>query len=160
MKEIFKGSLPIKLKTKAMNICLAPTLTYGCQTWTLKKTHLNKIRTCQRALERSYMNIKLKDRINNITIRKKSKAMDIVRRIMTLKWRWAGHILRVTETRWLQSIIDWYPRDKKRRRGRPYKRWSDDLIEVAGILWTRLARDRACWSGLEEAFTAIGGPYD
>ena len=159
MKEVFKARLPTKLKTKAMNICLAPCLTYACQTWPLKKSHLHKIQICQRSLERSYMNIKLKDKIKNTTIREKTKAKDIAEQVKTLKWKWAGHIQRVTDNRWSQRVTNWYPIYKKRRRGRPCKRWSDDIAETAGPLWTRLALDRACWSRLEEAFTAKGGPY-
>ena len=35
MKEIFKTSLCTELKTKVMEICLLPCLTYACQTWSL-----------------------------------------------------------------------------------------------------------------------------
>ncbi|GBO99235.1 FERM domain-containing protein 5 [Eumeta japonica] len=46
----------------------------------------------------------------------------------------------------------WYPRDGKRNKGRPIKRWEDDIKGVAGPEWTRIARDRDRWKSLEEAF--------
>lgn len=159
MKEIFKGNLPIPLKTKAMDMCLTPCLTYACQTWPLTNKLLDKLRICQRGMERSYIGVKLKDRVRNRMIREKTKARDVVYRTMSLKWKWAGHLQRMKGDRWCQVATNWFPRDKKRRRGRPMKRWCDDIEKVAGKLWSRTARDRCAWARLEEAFTALGGPY-
>ena len=39
-------------KTQVMDQCLLPTMTYGCQTWSLNKQMTNKVRTAQRAMER------------------------------------------------------------------------------------------------------------
>lgn len=159
MKEIFKGDIPIKLKTKAMNICLMPCLTYACQTWPLTKMNLHKIKTCQRGIERSFLKIKLNNRIRSLDIRSKTKANDAVEQVLTLKWKWAGHIQRVRDKRWSQTVTNWSPIYKKRKRGRPQKRWSDDIVETAGAFWPRTAQDRERWQNLEEAFTAKGGPY-
>ncbi|GBP16134.1 hypothetical protein EVAR_9854_1 [Eumeta japonica] len=46
----------------------------------------------------------------------------------------------------------WYPRDGKRNKGRPIKRWEDDIKGVAGPEWTRIARETDRWKSLEEAF--------
>lgn len=158
MKEIFKSNLPINLKTKAMETCLLPCLTYACQTWPLTVQSLERIKVCQRGLERSYVGLKLKDRIKNSTIRKKTKAKDAAQRILHQKWKWAGHIQRVPDERWSKTVTNWYPIHKKRKPGRPHKRWSDDLVKVAGRTWSRAARDRGRWKELEEAFTAESGP--
>ncbi|GBP46096.1 hypothetical protein EVAR_41449_1 [Eumeta japonica] len=40
----------------------------------------------------------------------------------------------------------------KKSRGRPNKRWEDDLRKIAGPVWSRLVRDRDKWKSLEEAF--------
>lgn len=159
MKEIFKNKLPIKLKTKAMEMCLLPCLTYACQTWALTKKSLDRIRVCQRGIERSYTGHKLKDKIKNSVIREKTKAQDATRKILHLKWKWAGHVQRMAEDRWSKTVTNWHPLDKKRRPGRPRKRWSDDIVKIAGSTWSREARDRTRWRQMEEAFTALGGPY-
>ena len=46
----------------------------------------------------------------------------------------------------------WYPRESKRNRGRPQKRWDDDIRQVAGVTWNRVAQERVEWKRLEEAF--------
>ncbi|GFO21723.1 endonuclease-reverse transcriptase [Plakobranchus ocellatus] len=53
-------------------------MTYGCQTWTPNKQLCHKLQTVQRAMERKILNIKLKDRISTIEIRKKTQVIDVV----------------------------------------------------------------------------------
>ncbi|CAH2227635.1 jg25647 [Pararge aegeria aegeria] len=67
---------------------------------------------------------------------------------------------RVKDERWSYIVTNWYPRDSKRRRGRPLRRWSDDITQIAGKTWARAAMDRKSWLLMEEAFTAKCGPYN
>lgn len=154
MKEIFKSSLPTNLKTKVMETCLIPCLTYACQTWTLTEETLRKIQVCQRGMERSYTGFRLKDKTRHSVIRDKTKATDVKHKILRLKWKWTGHLQRVPDDRWTKITTNWYPINKKRKKGRPYMRWQDDIVKVAGKIWSREARDRTTWNGMEEAFTA------
>ncbi|GBP70293.1 Retrovirus-related Pol polyprotein from type-1 retrotransposable element R2 [Eumeta japonica] len=50
------------------------------------------------------------------------------------------------------SNENWYPRDKKRKRGRQHRRWENELKLTAGSNWRRVVRDRKQWKMLEEAF--------
>ena len=62
-KEILQDKqLPISLKKQVMDQCILPTMTYGCQTWSLNKQLTNKLRTAQRAMERKMLDLKLKIR--------------------------------------------------------------------------------------------------
>ena len=65
--------LPISLKKQVMDQCILPTMTYGCQTWSLNEQVTNKLRTAQRAMERKMLDLKLKDKIPCSEIRKKNK---------------------------------------------------------------------------------------
>lgn len=56
------------------------------------------------------------------------------------------------KNKWSKIITQWYPREGKRKRGRQQKRWDDDIRQVADTTWSRGARERAQWSGLEEAY--------
>ena len=47
-------------------------MTYGCQTWSLTKALVKKLETSQQAMERRMLNVKLKDRIRNTTIRQRT----------------------------------------------------------------------------------------
>ena len=54
---------PFHLKKQVMDQCVLPTMTYGCQTWSLNKHVANKLRTAQRAMERKMLDLKLQDKI-------------------------------------------------------------------------------------------------
>ena len=73
-KEILQDKqLPISFKKQVMDQCILPTITYGCQTWSLNKQITNKLRTAQRAMERKMLDLKVKDKIPCSEIRKKNK---------------------------------------------------------------------------------------
>ena len=73
-KEILQDrQLSISLKKQVMDQCVLPTVTYGCQTWSLNKKLTNKLRTAQRAMERKMLDLKLQDKTPCSEIRKKKK---------------------------------------------------------------------------------------
>ncbi|GBP55110.1 hypothetical protein EVAR_46407_1 [Eumeta japonica] len=47
--------------------------------------------------------------------------------------------------KWNKKVTRWYPREGKRKRGRPQRGWDDDIREVAGALCYRVAQDRSEW---------------
>ena len=55
-----------------------------------------------------------------------------------MKCSWAGHINRLKDNRWTSRVTTWRPYDKKRRQGRPAKRWRDDLDKY----WSDMIRQR------------------
>ena len=70
-------------------------LTYGAQTWTATKTLKNKLQTTQRAMERSIIGVKRKDRIiRNVDIRKITGCRDVIELIQKQKIKFAGHVAR------------------------------------------------------------------
>ncbi|CAH2097703.1 unnamed protein product [Euphydryas editha] len=153
MKEIMKSKeLGIRIKQKTFDTCILPCITYGCETWALTQSHRDKLTRCQRAMERSMLGLKLKDKVRSTDIRRKTKLTDILSRIDQLKWRWTGHMLRCTMDKWSKQVTVWYPRDGNRSRGRKVRRWEDELKMTLGPLWMRVARDREQWKELEEAF--------
>ncbi|GBP45118.1 Putative uncharacterized transposon-derived protein F52C9.6 [Eumeta japonica] len=159
LKEIFKSNLPTFIKTKVMDTCLLPSLTYGCQTWKFSTIATNKINTCQRGLERSMLKIKKLDKIRHTKIRETTKATNALTYAQKLKWKWAGHIARLTDQRWTSRVTRWTGPPGKRRPGRPPSRWEDDIKRTAGTNWRLVAQDRDKWKSLEEACTQKGVFY-
>ncbi|CAG4966429.1 unnamed protein product [Colias eurytheme] len=159
-KEIFKSNMPIKLKTKVMNSCLIPCLTYACQTWKFNKSVKEKIITCQRGMERSMLNIKRINKIRHTKIRNITKATDGLEQALALKWKWAGHIARLQDHRWTRKVSEWRGPVGKRKKGRPYNRWEDEIKRIAGPNWIQIAQSRENWLRLEEAFTRRGVPTE
>ena len=70
-----------------------------------------------------------------------------------MKLYWPGHINRLKDDRWTSRVTTWRPYDKKRRQGRPAKRWRDDLDKYwSNTIWQRTAQDRVIWRRHAEAF--------
>ena len=152
-KEILcDKQLPISLKKRMFDLCVLPTITYGCQTWSTTKQINKKLATTQRAMERRMLGIKLQDRIPNQAIRDITKVKDIIQYVSTMKWKWAGHVSRMTDNRWTIRTTEWQPRVGKRSRGRPKKRWRDDITKLVGGTWTRIAKERHTWKDLTEGY--------
>ena len=149
---IFKSNMPLYLKKKTFDQCILPVLTYGCETWTLNTTIVHKLQVAQRNMERSMLGITRRDRKRIDWIRQKTKVSDIVERIKSLKWSWAGHVARRTDDRWTRKVLEWYPRGVKRPRKRPQDRWDRDIRRTAGNSWMTKAGDRDCWTRLRETY--------
>ena len=149
LKEIVKNeTIPMSVKSKLYNTCILPCLTYGCQTWPATSKNNQKLIVCQRNMERSMLNIRLRDRWTTSKIRKRTKVSDVLNTIRKLKWNWTGHIMRTNREKWTKDVMEWYPRNGKRQKGRQIKRWEDDLPKG----WRRLARDRDEWKKMGEAY--------
>jgi len=140
------------LKRKVFNQCILPFLTYGCETWTNSTEMKRKLQITQRAIERQLLNITKRDKKRNEWIRNQTGVKDVTRRIAQRKWKWACHIDRTKDLRWSIEILQWIPRDKKRPRRRPPKRWRDDLDSYAETTWQRKAYNRKFLREMEEAF--------
>ncbi|KAI8441227.1 hypothetical protein MSG28_014876 [Choristoneura fumiferana] len=151
IKKLLKGNLPLSLKRKLVDSSILPILTYGAQTWSLTEIQKSKLKVCQRAMERSILSVKRTDRIRNTTLRSKTCIADVGRETARLKWDWAGHICRMHPKRWAQVTTQWAPLDGQRRRGRPIRRWRDDLDAFRND-WQNLAADRGSWKSEGEAF--------
>ena len=145
-------NVPMRLKRKVFNECILPLMTYGCETWSLSNTQLEKLVTTQRKMERIMIGVTLKDRKSTEWIRKQSGLTDIIRSIRESKHRWAGHVARRRDNRWTIRITEWIPHGNKRPRGRPRTRWCDDLIQYVGPTWSHIARDRKLWQACREGF--------
>ena len=55
-------NVPMRLKRKAFNEYALPVMTYGCETWLLSNTQLEKLVTTQRKMEIIMVGVTLKDR--------------------------------------------------------------------------------------------------
>ena len=126
--------------------CQQRTMTYGCQTWSLNKQLTNKLRTAQRAMERNFrkmVDLKLQDKIPSSEIRKRTKLTDTIeyalKKKVEMDWSYKA---RVKDNRWTKCCTQWQPRRGKRSRGRPSRRWQDDITRKEGTTWIRKAANR------------------
>lgn len=155
-KETLKGNYSLNLKKIIMDSCILPSLTYASQTWIFTDKIKNKILSCQHAMERSILKLRKIDKTRNADIRNKTNFKDALKHAMTLKWKWAGHLARYLDNRWTLQTTKWLGPTGKRQKGRPKKRWADDIVKTAGKNWMITAQNRQTWIKMEEAFYPIG----
>ncbi|GBP24306.1 hypothetical protein EVAR_9404_1 [Eumeta japonica] len=115
-------------------------------------TRRTRLRSSSSALDLSFCFPDLAPFLSWEIIKKKTKFKNVHIAYRQIKCRWTGHMSRENIEKCSRLVTKWYPRDGKRSRGRPNKRWEDDLRKIAGQVWSRLARDRDKWKSLEEAF--------
>ena len=111
------------------------------------KKSTEKFRVAQRAMERAMLKITLRDRKTNEWTRNKTGLTDVISTVANKKWRWAGHTASMEYSRWTRRLLEWRPRANNRSRGRPPKRWIDDIrrrrtrLDAEGARPLELERD-------------------
>ncbi len=79
-------------------------------------------------MERTILNIKRRDRVRLSSVKQKLKLnVDVARSVRRTKWRWAGYISRFRDDRWTYIDTCWHLWGKKRKRGKQYTRWKDNI---------------------------------
>ena len=152
-KTVLKANIPLSLKRKLYNQCILPTMTYGSETWSMTKAIQRRLASAQRSIERSMIGVSWRDHKTNEWVRNKSKVRDIIDVIKITKWTWAGHVARMQDSRWTCQVTDWRPMDGRRPRGRPSKRWRDEIDAYwKSVAWRASAQDRLSWRSNAEAF--------
>ena len=150
--SIFKNrKIPIVLKRRVYDQCVLPTLTYGAETWNLTKKLSLKIRTMQRTHERIMLGLTWRDHKTAKWIREKTKVRDVLETVSYLKWKWAGHVCRMTDNRWTVRATNWTPRGTTRKQGHQKTRWRDDLDKFQKS-WQRSTTDRKKWKHMGKAY--------
>lgn len=113
--------MSVQAKIKVLESCSLPVLAYGVQIWLLTKTQIMELRITQRAMERSILNVKQRDRMRNNEIRKRTGVRDIGCRyiVKKLKFKYGGHIAREKKDDWVKKVTEWTPYDRIKRKGKP-----------------------------------------
>ena len=62
------------------------------------------------------------------------------------------HAKCISRTDLLRLCAEWQPRREKSSRGRPCRRWQDDITRKKGTTWIRKATDRRQWKTLMEGY--------
>ena len=81
------------------------------------------------------------------------KTAYIVRFVKSKRMAWLGHVMRMEGERIPKRVLEWKPTGR-RNRGRPRKRWIEDIeedMQIMGIRgWRKLCKERAEWKKITE----------
>jgi len=145
------------LKLKIYETLIRLAVTYGCEAWTLTSRNEQKLRIFERKILRKIFG-PVQDENGFWRIRKNHEVnelignADIVRYIKS-RIAWLGHVTRMDGMRMPRRILEWKPIGR-RIRGRPRKRWIEDVeenIQKMGIRgWRKLSKERTEWKKITE----------
>ena len=156
-------------KTQIYTTIIRPVVLYGCETWALTKQLESKLEVFQRSILRRIWGPVWDDeagewrRRHNHELIALSELPPISNVIRSQRLRYAGYIARMEERRLTRRVILGSPIGT-RPRGRPRKRWIDNVTEDLNILevnhneWMELAEDRALWRQTVKAAMDQPGP--
>jgi len=146
------------LTLKIYKTLIRPVVTYGCEVWTLTSRNEQQLRIFERKILRKIFG-PVQDENGFWRIRKNHELnelignADIVRFIKSRRIAWLGNVTRMDGMRMPRRILEWKPIGR-RIRGRPRKRWIEDIEEVIQTMgirgWRKLSKERTEWKKITE----------
>ena len=161
LKRIFKDTFRTSIKSKVFNACIVPAVSYGLQTWIMRKKEKDGPQVMQTKMEKAMLDIKQITRIRTSEIKKKMlENKNIVEECLLRKWDWAGHLARHGGDKWTGKVTDWYFGYGNRNRGIQKIRWSNDFKSLLMYkIYHRVAMCRPEWQKLRRGFAQKGNKY-
>jgi hypothetical protein len=129
-------------------------VTYGSETWCLTANDERSLRTWEREVLRKIYGPVYDNGIWRI---RTNKELDIVAEIKKARWRWLGHLERMSEDRIIKKL--YMSKPEGRSVGRPKMRWLDDVerkMRISG--WRGKARRRDEWKSVLREVKVLQGP--
>ena len=120
-KELSKAT-----KLRVINAIVVPTLLYGSETWTLQKRHKSKIQAMEMRYFRKVEGVTRLDRVSNEDIRRRLGVEAVLAVADRKKKECRERIEGMSQERLVRRAFE---EDVcgRRPRGRPRKKWTDDL---------------------------------
>ena len=136
---------------------------YACESWTLDAYLEQRIASFEMRCLRRLLGIDYRDHVTNVSVREQVTAVigrhqELLEIVKTRKLKWFGHTTRRNglAKECLQGTVS-----GGRSRGRPRKKWSDNIKEWTGLSFaeaTRAAEHRDDWREIARRAASSSGP--
>ena len=153
-KALFKSNLVSrKSKLKLEWSAIRPIVVYGCATWVLKESIIQKLFVFERKILRKIFGATKE--ANGIWRIKTNKELDelnkhrnLINYVKAQRLSWFGHTNRMPESSVVKRMHKWKP-FTGRPAGRPKSRWDDDvrndLKKMKPVKWAEQVQDISKW---------------
>ena len=138
--------MPIKLKDNIYKTIVKPAMIYGSECWAVKKNDIQKLHTTEMRMLRWARGKTKKDHIKNEDIWREANVEPMTTFLRKKRLRWYGHVLRKEGEDTTKKMLNMQVQGK-RIRGRPKKRWLDNIREDMKEynMTEDMAQDRSVW---------------
>jgi hypothetical protein len=132
-----------------------PTVTYGSESWTVRKRKIKKIDAFELWTWRRILRVPWTEKRTNFSVLedvKPKKSLEAT--ILRLKLRYFGHVMRAKRS--LELVIMLGQVEGNRKQGKPQMRWFDSIKDATGLRLEDLRKavqDRKKWRMLVEEKT-------
>ncbi|GFS03505.1 endonuclease-reverse transcriptase [Elysia marginata] len=127
-----------KLKVNTSNA--RSVLLYASETRRTNRRIESKLRGFERRYLRKILGIRWEHRVTNKEISERTGIRPIVEEVKKRRWRWLGHVLRMSKSRHPLIALRWNPQGA-RKKGRPQGTWrrsvESESVE-SGKTWNEL----------------------
>lgn len=128
-----RRELSTDLKVRLYKALILPIVIYASETWTLRAEEARKLEVFEMRCLRTIMGVTLRDRLRNERVRSHLKMetsiIDVVREKRN---RWFEHVVRRPQDEYV-SVAYREDFQNRRPRGRPPRRWKDQVREDRGL---------------------------
>ena len=141
----------ITTKISVYRVAVLSALMYGCETWTLYRKHVRQLEAFHMRCLRRICNIRWQDRVPNTEVLRKCGISSIQTLLVKAQLRWAGHVVRMEDSRIPKALFYGQLKGGKRGIGRPRLRFKDTLkhnLSDCGMnptTWEADAQNRQLW---------------
>jgi hypothetical protein len=147
--------VPLSLKGKIYVSCIRPSLIYASETWAMKEMEVARLVRVERQMVRRMCGFSLWNKKKSEELLGMLGLESVGNILRRGRLRWFGHVERKRDDDWVKGCV-FYEAEGKRPRGRPVKKWMDNIKEDMKLFGLKRndAQDRARWRSV------IGGKTD
>ncbi|KAK3883301.1 hypothetical protein Pcinc_012338 [Petrolisthes cinctipes] len=159
-----RRDISLKLKVRLYKSLILPIAIYAGETWTLRAEDTRRLEVFEMRCLRAIMGIRRIQRVTNEHIRRELNVNETITEIIRRKrLKWFGHTMRRPPESYIRRAY-WGDFTARRPRGRPPKRWKDQIPEDLGLPLHRceeMALNRGdWWEGAVRGRRRARGRYD
>ena len=146
-----RRGIKLATKLKVYKAIILPTLLYACETWTIYERHAKKLNRFHMNCLRKLLKITWQDKIPDTEVLSRTELPSIHTLLKRAQIRWAGHLVRMPDTRLPKRLFYGELAEGKRSQGGQKKRYKDTLkaslkcFNIDPSTWETVALDRSAW---------------